>query len=143
MPTMASDIDEDIMEKDDGPGLADEEPDDVTNMCPFGLNDTELVVMDDLGLHEMVSATAEKSSDVVEEQADEDIMGHNAGLSLGEWFNLPRQSRRIAGIESVDPLDDPNDIEGMSVFHVATNNVSGNFSRFDDGLKNGMLKEAV
>ena len=71
-------------------------------------------------------------------------------MPLGEWVNLPRQSRRITGLNPVDPSvdvprnsDDPNDMEGMSMLHIATNDVIRKFSRFDDGLKSGMLKEAV
>ena len=140
---MISGMDEDMMEEDDGTSLADEAPDDMPGMCPFCLNDAKPMIMDDLGSHEVVDTVAKELSDAVEEQADEEIVDDNAGLPLGEWVNLPRRSRIISGMNPIDPPDDPNDMECVSMFHIATNDVSRNFSRFDDGLKNGMLKEAV
>ena len=87
---MTSDTDEDMMKEDDGPDLADEAPQDVTNIDSFGLSDTEPIVMDDLGSHEVVRVAAEESSDAAEDQVDKDIMEDNTGLPLGEWVNLPR-----------------------------------------------------
>ena len=103
MPMMTSDMDEDIIEEDYGPGLACEEPEDVTDIDTFGLNDTEPAVMDDLGLHNVVNAAAEEPSDASEEHTDEDIMEDNTELTLGDWVNLPRQSRRIARLNPIDP----------------------------------------
>ena len=140
MPMMASDMVEGMMEEDDGLGLADEDPDDATGVDTFGLNDTKPVVMDDLELHEEVSAAAKKSSDAVEDQADEDVMEGSAGLPLGEWVNLPRGSRRIAGLSPINLLDNPNDVEGMRMLHVATNDTIRNFSKFDNE-SGGMLKD--
>ena len=87
---MTSDIDEGMMEEDDGPVLVDEEHENATDIVPFGLNDAKPVVMDNLGLHEEVNAKTEEPSDATEEQVDDDIMEDNAGLLLGECVNLPR-----------------------------------------------------
>ena len=58
MPMMTSDMDEDIIEEDYGPGLACEEPENVTDTWLFGLNNPNQ--MDDLGLHEVVNAAAKE-----------------------------------------------------------------------------------
>ena len=90
MTVMTSDTDEDIMEEDNWLALADEVTEDVTDTDPFGLKDTEQMVMDDLGLHDVVSTSAEEPSDAAEEQVDKDIMDDNSRLPLGEWINLQR-----------------------------------------------------
>ena len=87
---------------------------------------------------------------MTEEQTDEDIIEDNTALPLGQWVNLPRRSRRAAGQNPVDAFVDVHRAEegainttGVSMLHVATSPVKGNFSRFDEGVENGMLKEAV
>ena len=47
-PMMTSNTDEDTMEECYGPGLEDEAPEDVTDIDPLDLNDTEPMVMVDL-----------------------------------------------------------------------------------------------
>ena len=48
MHVMTSCMDENMIEEDDGLGLVDEEPENVTDTCPFGLNETKPIVIDDL-----------------------------------------------------------------------------------------------
>ena len=47
-----------MIEEDDGPGQVDEEPEDVTVIDPFGLKGTEPVVINYVGFHKEVNATA-------------------------------------------------------------------------------------
>ena len=54
---------------------------------------------------------------------EDDIIDDNAGLLLGEWENMPRRSRRVAGLDPIDSsaeaphAEEENDVDGINMVH--------------------------